>query len=221
MSPPRNMWATTLVRSAAWAIIDNLISSFPPQYCNSFYEQCFFFLRLCQPRTLALAAYLRRPRTAAVPFSHTGPAGHALCKPPFPYRTPFRSIEPWTTITAKEALGAGPTYRLGRVDGVLQQRAGDLHRNDPSVLDVVLDERPKLGALALPFLAQQIPRGKVRKAKVLDNLLALGALAGPGSSQDKHNLWLLLGAHFARGSGATPRRYSCNAASTTDCKRWR
>merc|ERR1719400_463643 len=72
--------------------------------------------------------------------------------------------------------------------GALQQRAGDLHRDDGAIGDVVLYQlsklRPRLGSL----LPQQISSRKMNMSKVLHDSGALSALASPGAPQHEDHV---------------------------------
>lgn len=69
-------------------------------------------------------------------------------------------------------------YLLRLDHRVLEETAGDFHGHDFSVRNVLLDKRSELGALPCSFFAQQVTSRKMSESIGLDDLLALGSLAG-------------------------------------------
>eukprot|EP00053_Salpingoeca_punica_P018345 m.179517 g.179517 ORF g.179517 m.179517 type:complete len:353 (-) comp17410_c1_seq5:1665-2723(-) len=76
--------------------------------------------------------------------------------------------------------------------GLLNETDGNLDRDNGALLDVVVDEgghfRPRVS-----LSAQQVARRQMHKAEILDNALALRALASARAAQDKHNVGQRIG----------------------------
>lgn len=94
--------------------------------------------------------------------------------------------------------GARLLERLGH--GVLEQLDRHLHGYNEAVLDVVLDELAELRAGALLLGAQKVTGGKVDETVLLNQLRALGALAGTGAAENEDD-GHIGGAESGRGLG--------------------
>lgn len=110
------------------------------------------------------------------------------------------------------SLSNQPTHNkthLNRfVHCILQQRTGNLNRNDLSIRNAILDQFTEFRARTLTLLAQQITGGQMHIAELIDDLRALCSLSGAGSTKDEYNLWLFAG-HDVRVNGAKQEELGC------------
>lgn len=102
--------------------------------------------------------------------------------------------------------GAGAGRWRGDGRRTDDEAAGDLVRHDLSVLDVVVDH-VGLRAALLPLGAQQVTRGQVHEAVVLDELLAHRALASAGAAEHENNQGLRLAGRALRLRGRGRERH--------------
>jgi hypothetical protein len=87
----------------------------------------------------------------------------------------------------------GAVFLDGGLHGVFEQLDGDFHGNDLAVADVFLDQVAELAALAVLLFAQKVAGGEMLELVVADDVAALGALAGTGTTQDENDSGLTVG----------------------------
>lgn len=77
--------------------------------------------------------------------------------------------------------------------GVLEKLYRHLHGHNGTLLDVCLDHLAKLATCPVLLLAQQVTSRQVLEAVVANELLALRALSGTGTAENKEHRYLILG----------------------------
>jgi hypothetical protein len=94
--------------------------------------------------------------------------------------------------TVDEEL-VGAVLLDGGLHGVFEQLDGDFHGDNLAVADVLLDQVAELAALTVLLFAQKVAGGEVLELVVADDVAALSALAGTGTTQDEDDSGLTVG----------------------------